>query len=259
MLEKLDGKIAIITGAGRGIGRSIALSLAAKGVNVVLTARSQSEIDSVAQEAKKFNIESLAITTDVSQEAEVNSMVKKTLSTFNRIDILFNNAAVPGPTEFITDIKTEDWDNTININLKGVFLCARAVLPQMIKQKSGNIINVSSGAGKRDKEKAFLSQTRSLVYSVSKFGLEGFTLALAAQVNKFNINVNAIKPGATDTSIHAAASPEKRAKMRKAEDIKSIAVFLASQGPLGITGESLEVAAWEKIYLNREAAKAAFK
>ena len=258
MLEKLDGKVAIITGAGRGIGRSIALSLAAKGANVVLTARSQSEIDSVAKEAENFNGDALALKTDISQEVEVEAMVKQVLSRFNRIDILFNNAGVPGPTDFITDIRTEEWDRTININLKGIFLCARAVLPQMIKQKRGNIINVSSGAGRKDKEGSFLSPTRSLTYSVTKFGVEGFSLALAAQVNQFNINVNAISPGATDTRIHAAAPPERRAKMRKAEDIKSIAIFLASQGPLGITGESMDVSAWEKIYLNREAAKAAF-
>ena len=114
----------------------------------------------------------------------VDDVAGKTLDTFQHIDILVNNAGVGGPTGFITDMAVEDWDTTINTNLKGTFLCSRAVLPQMIRQKKGNIINISSGAGKRTRNQSFLSPTRSLVYSVSKFGVEGFTLALASQVNK---------------------------------------------------------------------------
>ncbi|MFC1816851.1 SDR family oxidoreductase, partial [Thermodesulfobacteriota bacterium] len=109
-----------------------------------------------------------------------------------------------------------------------------------------------SGAGKRDKEKSMISQTRSLVYSVSKFGVEGFTTALASQVNKFNINVNAIRPGATYTRFHDSAPLEKKAKMRKPENIKHLALFLAAQGPMGITGESIDINSWEKTYADRE-------
>ncbi len=250
--KKLNGKVAIVTGAGRGIGRSIALALAEEGANVVVVSRNQSEIDMVAKEIINLKVDVLAIKTDVSQEREVEEMVNKTLAKFKRIDILVNNAGIPGPTEFITQIEIKDWDNTIHINLKGVFLCSRAVLPQMIKQKGGNIINISSGAGKRRKEDSFLSPARSLVYSVSKFGLEGLTLALSAQVNKFNINVNSLCPGPTHTKFHATAPIEKRANMRKAEDIKRVAIFLATQGPMGITGESIDAETWEKIYLSRE-------
>lgn len=146
-LKLLKGKVAIITGAGKGIGRSIALALAEEGANVVVVSRNQSEIDTVAKETADFKVDSLAIKTDVSQEEEVEEMAQKTLAEFKRIDILVNNAGVPGPIDFITQIKVEDWDNTININLKGIFICSRAVLPQMIKQKKGNIINISSGAG----------------------------------------------------------------------------------------------------------------
>jgi len=250
--KKLIGKVAIVTGAGRGIGRSIALALAEEGANVVVVSRNQLEIDMVAKEVINLKVDVLAIKTDVSQEREVEEMVNKTLAKFKRIDILVNNAGIPGPTEFITQIEIKDWDNTIRINLKGVFLCSRAVLPQMIKQKGGNIINISSGAGKRRKEDSFLSPARSLVYSVSKFGLEGFTLALSAQVNKFNINVNSLCPGPTNTKFHATAPLEKRASMRKAEDIKRVAIFLATQGPMGITGESIDAETWEKMYLSRE-------
>jgi len=176
--NKLKGKVAIITGGGMGIGRSITLAFAEEGANVVVVSRNQSEIDAVAKEAAAFKVRTLSIRTDVSQRKEVEEMVKKTLSEFERIDILMNNAAVAGPTDFITQIKEEDWDSTININLKGMFLCAQAVVPQMIKQKTGNIINMSSGSGVKKKEDSFISPTRSLVYNVSKAGVEMFTLLL---------------------------------------------------------------------------------
>lgn len=251
-LKKLTGKVAIITGSGRGIGRSFALAFAEEGANVVVLSRNQSEIDRVAEEARDFNVAALAIKTDVALERDVEEMVSRALSEFGSIDILVNNAGVFGPTEFITQITAEDWDRTLNTNLKGTFFCSRAVVRQMMKQKGGNIINISSSAGRKRKEDSFLAPTRRLVYSVSKSGIEALTLALAAQVNKYNINVNSLDPGPTDTSLHAALPPEKRAAMRKPEDLKRIAIFLACQGTMGVTGESIDAAVWERIYLNRE-------
>jgi len=250
-MDDLKGKVAIVTGAGAGIGKSIALALAEAGAGIVVTARTKSQIDAVAEAAKKFKVKALSIPTDVSVENEVEAMVAKTLDHFKRIDILFNNAGIGGPTGFITDIKTGGWDETMAVNLRGMFLCSRAVIPTMIKARQGNIINVSSGAGKRTKDGAFISLTRSLVYSVSKFGVEGFTLALAGQVNEYNINVNALRPGATATQFHADKPEEKRAKMRRADDVKKLAVYLAAQGPMGITGESIDAATWDKIYRTR--------
>ncbi len=249
--RKLEGKIAIVTGAGMGIGRSIALALAEEGAHIVAVSRTRADVEKVAEEASRFRVGSLAVQADVSIEEEVEEMVKKTLGVFGRIDILVNNAGIPGPTGLITEINAREWDEAFNVNVKGVFLCSKAVLPQMIKQRSGNIINISSGAGRRTKEVSFSSPTRSLVYSVTKFGVEGFTLALAGQVNPFNINVNALRPGPTNTRFHAATSPEKRAKMRHPDDLKKVAVFLASQGPTGLTGESIDAATWESIYLGR--------
>lgn len=250
--KKLNGKVAIVTGAGRGIGRSIALALAEEGAKVVVVSRSQSEIDAVAAEIKDLNVKSLAIKADVSKEEEVEAFVKKTIGAFKRIDILFNNAAILGPTGLITQTKVKDWEKAIDINIKGVFLCSRAVLPQMMKQKEGNIINISSAAGRKTLENTFLSPTDHVVYIVSKFGVEGFTLALAVQVNQFRINVNAIRPGWTDTTFNPHPPPQKRPNMRKADDIKGVAVFLAGQGPMGITGMSVDAETWGKIYLSRE-------
>jgi 3-oxoacyl-[acyl-carrier protein] reductase len=163
-----------------------------------------------------------------------------------------NNAGISGPKDFITDIQTKDWDLVLNTNLKAVFLCCREVLPQMIKQKDGNIINMTSGAGSRSRDQTFLTPTRSLVYSVSKFGLEGFTRALASQVNRFNINVNALGPSPTDTKGQHKDGPAwKQGIIRQPDDIKKVAVFLACQGRLGITGESIYAPTWDKIYLSR--------
>ncbi len=249
--KKLQGKVAIITGSGTGIGRSIALAFAEEGANVVVVSRHQPEIEAVAKAAEAFKAKALSIQTDVSDKREVEEMVKKTLSEFERIDILMNNAGVGGPTDFIAEIREEDWDRTIDINLKGTFLCVQAVVPQMVRQKGGNIINMSSGSGVKKKEDSFISPTRSLVYNVSKAGVEMLTIALAVQLNQFNINVNALRPGPTDTRFHMSAPPDRRAKMRKPDDIKKVAVFLAGQGAMGITGESIDAFAWEKIYLDR--------
>ncbi len=193
----------------------------------------------------------LAIRTDVSRESEVTEMVKKALTSFSRIDILVNNAGITGLRGFITEIKAEEWDQMMNINVRGIFLCSKAVVPVMVKQKEGNIINLSSGAGTKRRDDSFLSPVTSLPYSTSKFAVEGFTLALAAQLNRFNINVNALRPGPSDTSMHASASPEEKARMRKPDQVKTVALFLATQGPMGITGESIDATAWDKIYLSR--------
>jgi NAD(P)-dependent dehydrogenase (short-subunit alcohol dehydrogenase family) len=168
-------------------------------------------------------------------------MVEQALKAFGKIDILVNNAGVSGPHGLLTEISKEAWDEVININVTGVFLCCRAVLRDMLKRGVGNIINISSGAGRT----GGIIGIRSLPYNVSKFGVEGITYALGRQMKPYGICVNAIRPGIIDTDFHQDSSPEWKAKMRQPDDIKPLALFLALQTVDTMTGESVELSEWE--------------
>ncbi len=237
MTGVLSGKVAIVTGGGRGIGRAIALAYAREGAAVVVAARTQSEIGATAREIETSGGRVLALQTDVSQAQDVERMVAKALKTFGHVDILVNNAGVAGPMGLITEISEADWIKTLSINLKGAFLCCRAVVPSMIAAGGGNIINVSSGAGQRKPRKA----VRSLPYQVSKFGLEGLTDGLAVQLREHKINVNSMLPGMIATRIHADTPPEwiegTGGKMGQPEDVVEAALFLASRPPGEFTGQ----------------------
>jgi len=191
-------KTAIVTGSGRGIGRETAILLCKKGLNVVVCSKTQTEIDSTVEEIKhliKTGVDDriIGIRCDVSNSFEVEHLVSSTIDTFKSIGILVNNAGIVYVKKFI-DTSEEEWDKTIDINLKGSFLCTKAVLPFMIKNKSGVIINVSSGAGKT----GFPDIS---AYCASKFGMIGLTESLAWEVANQNIRVMAICPGEVDTKM----------------------------------------------------------
>jgi len=237
MTGVLSGKVAIVTGGGRGIGWAIALAYAREGAAIVVAARTQSEIGATAREIETSGGRALAVQTDVSQAQDVERMVAIAQETFGHVDILVSNAGVAGPMGLITEISEADWIKTLSINLKGAFLCCRAVVPSMIAAGGGNIINVSSGAGQRTPHKA----VRSLPYQVSKFGLEGLTDGLAVQLREHKINVNSLLPGMTATRIHADTPPEwiegMGGKMGQPEDVVEAALFLASRPPGEFTGQ----------------------
>jgi len=192
MSETLKGSVAVITGASKGIGKSIALSLAASGCKVVLASRNQKELDALSKEIRAGGGASLGVATDVSDEAQVLSLFQKTISEFGRIDVLVNNAGYAVISK-IVDANVKDYDGMMNVNLRGTFLCTKAVLPSMIKQKSGAIINIASLAGKN-------SFAGGAIYSATKWGLLGFSRSLMLEVREYNIRVVAICPGSVNTT-----------------------------------------------------------
>jgi len=241
---RLNGKVAIVTGAGQGIGREIALCLAREGARIAVIDVTDKAF-TVADEIKLLNGDSVAIKCDVTNWQEINNMVNDVVGKFGRIDVLVNNAGIRGPRSFITEIKEEEWDEVIAVNLKGPFLVTKAVLPVMIKQKKGKIINISSIAG------MISGLFGALPYSASKAGLVGFTRSLAVEVGSYGINVNAICPGfiatemslgkvdkgghTVDFDIFRNEVPLKREG--KPEDIANLLAFLASDDANYITGQ----------------------
>jgi 3-oxoacyl-[acyl-carrier protein] reductase len=242
--QQLKGKVAIITGGGQGIGRAIGLGFAREGANVVLCGRTVSSVEAVCHEARRLGITAIPMQADVSRESDVERVVDKAVNVFGTIDILVNNAGVAGPLELITHISKQAWDDTLNINLTGMFLCARAVLTHMIERRTGNIINISSGAGLRT------ARVRSLPYGVSKFGVEGLTYTLAVQMKPYGIAINALRPGPHDTAMHQETPPEFRTgawqHMRQPNGVSKLAVFLALQTVETMTGASIDLVEWEK-------------
>ncbi len=227
---KLKDQVAIVTGGGRGIGRSIALTFAKEGANIAVIARTESEIESVKQEILGLGSKAIAIKTDVTNESKVNSMVQKVLDEFGRIDILVNNAGF-AKHAYIQDISNELWDTTMNVNLRGMMLCTRIVYKQMMKQKSGYIINISSMAGKH-------GSTMYATYSTSKFGVIGFTESIAAEGRQYGIKASVICPGPVATKMRAGNHPnDDVSKLMLPQDIADVALFLVTQPKRAYIGE----------------------
>src|SRR4030042_3756560 len=190
----LKNKVAIVTGARRGMGKSHALLLAKSGAKVLLSDISQEECQLVVDEIKKAGGEAMAVKCDVSKKEEVENMVKSAVDKWGKVDILVNNAGICQFKPFL-DLTEEEWNRTININLKGYFLCAQACAKEMVKQKSGALVNIASIAmGQAGVGFATLAH-----YCASKGGIVAMTEALALELAPFNIRVNAVAPGAIDT------------------------------------------------------------
>ncbi|HUV45381.1 MAG TPA: SDR family NAD(P)-dependent oxidoreductase [Dehalococcoidales bacterium] len=238
---ELKGKVAIVTGGGSGIGESIAREFAKVGAKVVVTSRKQENLDRVAGEIKAAGGEALAIATDVRVPEQVENVIKQTVDTFGRLDIMVNNAGAGFPVK-IEELSANGWDVIININLKGVFLCSSAAARVMIPQKSGKIINIASVAG--------INGSPSMShYGAAKAGVINFTKSCSVEWAQHNINVNCIAPGMIETegvrsqqiltaerAGDGTAAPALRLP-GKVEDIANLAIFLASEEAGHITGE----------------------
>ena len=251
---RLKDRVAIVTGGGVGIGKSIALAFAQEGAAMVVASRNISNLEKLVNQIKAKGNKATAIPTDISDEKQVQRMVAQTLDEYGQIDILVNNSGVAGATANVVDVTLDDWDKTLAVNLTGTMLCSREVLKSMIPRQSGNIINISSLAAKS----GFIMRSP---YCVSKWGVIGFTLTLAAEVGIYNIRVNSISPGLTQgpriesvlrTKAEAKGIPYPEfynSNMAKIalrrfvtpDEIAAAAVFLASDQSSGITGEVLNV------------------
>jgi NAD(P)-dependent dehydrogenase (short-subunit alcohol dehydrogenase family) len=253
---KLKDQTAIVTGAGRGIGRVIALALAREGADVLVCGRHEETLKQTAAEIQQLDRRALAIVCDVSQETEIDTMVQSSLREFGRVGVLVNNAGIAGPTAPLTRVTKKDWDETIAVNLTSAFLCARAVLPGMIERRSGKIINISSVAGR-------MAYALRGPYAVSKWGMIGLTRTLAQEFGSHNIQVNAILPGPTaGERMQAVIDQRSRELGLKAAEVEKLyvegtalkrlvdpqhvaamAVFLASSDGDSITGQAIDVTA----------------
>ena len=237
MMTTLKTKTAIVTGASKGIGKAIALAFGQAGANVAATARTTAEIEAVANQIEQAGSAALPLTADLSLEADIQRIAAETLTRFGRIDILINNAAIIHPPIDLVDFDSGLWRQIIEVNLTAAALLTKAVLPNMIANRSGKIINISSIGGRKG------GKGRS-AYRVTKAGLISLTESVAAEVKRFGIDVNCICPGGVDTEGYREAfSSQGRAenpKLMRPEEIAALALFLASDASTAITGAAID-------------------
>jgi NADP-dependent 3-hydroxy acid dehydrogenase YdfG len=218
---KLENKVAIVTGASRGIGHSIAIALAKEGVDLTLFARSEEDLQQVAQEVRDIGRECITMVGDVSNPEDVAQAVGQTLEQFGKIDILVNNAGI-GLFKTVRETTLEEWKNTLDVNLTGTFLFAKEVLGPMIERGQGQIVNISSDIGRR-------TIPRASAYCASKSGVQAFTDVLSKEVRKLGIKVGSILPGMTDSYFNNSDQglPEKE-NWLKGDDVAAAVVYMCS-------------------------------
>jgi len=244
---KLKGKVAIVTGAGRGLGRASALALAAEGADLVIASRTPHELEETALQIIAAGGTVVSVEADVARLEDVLRVIDNTIETFGSIDILLNNAAVVGPLKPLHEITPAEWEQTLAIDLQAPYMLARGVVPAMIRQKSGKIINVTSGLGE-------IVMSPFGVYSVAKAGLNHLTRIMAEELKGFNIQVNGLDPGVMDTPMQAEIramgaarlgpntyadfmAMKERGLLLPPEQVARLAVFLASPAADRLTGE----------------------
>jgi len=243
MLEVKQGRVALVTGSSRGIGRAIALELARQGYRLVINYRTaENAADRVRQEIAALGAEALVERADVSVESDVRALVEKTLAQFGRLDVLVNNAGIL-QDNFVSFMSEQEWDAVVDINLKGAFLCIKHASKPMVKQRWGRIVNISSDAG-------LMGDMRRANYSAAKAGLIGLTKAAARELAARGVTVNAIAPGYIETEMTSQLSEGKRSQMLtripmqrfgEPEEIAHAVAFLASEDAGYITGQVFSI------------------
>ena len=237
---KLAGKVALVTGGSRGIGKAVATAYAREGAKVVICARKQADLKRAAREIQAAGGEVSWIAADIARSNDVKRLVREANKRYGTIHVLVNNASILGPREPITRYPLAAWEEVLKVNLTAQFLVTKEVLRLMILQREGSIINVSSGVGR-------IGKARWGAYAASKFGVEGFTQVLAEEAKEFNIRVNAVNPGATRTEMRAQAYPEEDPSTLPTPDqITAVFVYLAAADSSGVTGKSFDARDWPK-------------
>lgn len=243
MLEgALEGRVAIVTGAGRGIGRALALALAEAGADVALAARSTEEIKKVSAEVENLGRRALAVPTDVTDEAEVEGLVARVLEELGGLDVLVNNSGVIHSAP-LTETSPEEWDRVVGTNLRGTFLCMRAAGRHFLERGEGKVVNVASNF-------AFMGVPRFASYCASKAGVVNLTRSAAVEWAPSGVQVNAIAPGYVETDMNAAARSDEKLgakivgqipsrRMARAEELGPLVVYLASSASDFMTGETI--------------------
>ena len=250
----LNDKVAIVTGAAKGVGRAIALKLAEEGVKVIVADIDEAESKAVVDRIRELGAEAIAVKTDVSNSDQVQAMTDAAIEKFGRIDILVNNAGIVGQQGPWSDLSEDSFDLVVGINFKGVFLCSKTVIPHMMTQKSGKIVHIASCAAKTGEE-------YNGVYSATKGAIRNMTQSMAAELGAYNINVNAVCPAAMDTDLMEKVYRERsqyfgieaddlKNKIKSSfrlpseltvDDAANLAVFLASDQARMITGQAVNV------------------
>ncbi len=254
MNPRFRERIVIVTGGGYGIGKAIALAFGREGAHVVLAARSEEKMRAVAHALEDLGTRPLVCPTDVSSEEDVRAMVAAALARYDHVDVLVNNSGIAGPTGIARDITAKDWNETLAINLSGAFYCAKHVSASMIARGRGNIVNISSVAGR-------IGYALRTPYAASKWGMIGLSHSLAAELGPHGIRVNAVLPGSTDGDrlnrvIAARAASEGKTfdeardwyvkdtpmkRMVSEDEVAEAVLFLASDAASGMTGQAVSV------------------
>jgi NAD(P)-dependent dehydrogenase (short-subunit alcohol dehydrogenase family) len=251
---QFSGKIAMVTGAAQGIGKAIAVAFAREKANLVLADKNYQKVQETGAEIERMGGKALCFPTDVTAPRQVQEMVDKTVETFGRIDILVNNAGILRAVPFLNATE-EDWDLTLDVNLKGVFLCSQAAAQKMVSRQSGRIINVASNAGK-------VPRVNNAAYCASKAGVILLTRVIALELAKYGVTANALCPGATETellvktqsgglsqglggiikgSLETFRAGIPMGRLAKPEEQASMVLFLASDAASHITGQTFIV------------------
>ena len=222
-MNPLAGKVAIVTGAGRGIGNAISLILSRSGCRVVLASRNESRLKTVEEEIRSQSGEALVFPTDLTQDHDMERLVERTLQEWGSIDYLVNNAGW-GKKAPVVKVKVEDWDRTFQVNLRAPMILSQLVLPTLIAKGEGAIINIGSISGKT-------GQANTAAYSASKFGLIGFTQSLYEEVREHGIKVTVILPGFVDTELIPPTNKLDRSKMISPKDVAQAVLFVLTSSP----------------------------